>query len=300
MLECPLCGIKGSVAKSKNSPFSPSQRIFRRVTINTSAAKQNCCSTCCRGYFIKPTEPMPEPMSEQMPEQMPTAADGAEPMPDPIPTKPMPEQMPTAAYGAEPMPERMPTEPMPERMPTAAYRADVKFAPKVNEIDFRNALRICRDELNVGFWKKLHDGLCVYQFDDRCRGLNQRIRNMWPDIVSAPGIRKLLSHFGAIRAHEGITGWEIYDNSRQAYFDPSNRIYAHVFGKVWTHPAGLTNEHTLGDLVECFLGLCYFMQHPDNVCTGRCHLQLYIYDKVDTVIRYVYDNWNDRDNINWS
>ena len=218
-----------------------------------------------------------------------------------MPTEPRPGHTPMEPTSTGPRAsEQMPAEPNAHGTDAHAHRVDVNFVPKVNVSGFRNALHECRLHLNARFWQRFHDELCEHAYDERCQRLNVQIRNMWPEVVSKPGIRKLMSHFGAIRAHEGMKGWKTYDSSRQAYMDVGNHVYSYVLGKVWKLPDGLTSCETLGDLVECFLGMCYFMQHPDNVARSECHHQLYVLKNVEAVISYVYDSWDDRDNIDFS
>ena len=61
----------------------------------------------------------------------------------------------------------------------------------------------------------------------------------------------------------------------------------------------LSNHETLGDILEVFFGLCYFMQHPANETRDRCRAQLKAWERLDAVVRYVYHHWESRDRFSW-
>ena len=111
----------------------------------------------------------------------------------------------------------------------------------------------------------------------------------------------MLSHFGAVRADRNVpnTVWDIYDCSGQAWFDPQNATYAFVLEKILgrdnMEEMNISNVETLGDILEAFFGLCYFMQNPENPCASlRCRTQLESWKYLDAVIRYVYHHWDER------
>ena len=45
--------------------------------------------------------------------------------------------------------------------------------------------------------------------------------------------------------------------SSDRFVDPTNRIYCHVFKTVWPNVTFISNEETVGDLVEAILGLAW-------------------------------------------
>ena len=112
----------------------------------------------------------------------------------------------------------------------------------------------------------------------------------------------MLSHFGAVRADRNVpnTVRAIYDCSGQAWFDPQNATYAFVLEKMLgrdnMEEMNISNVETLGDMLEAFFGLCYFMQHPENQCARLCcRSQLESWDHLDAVVWYVYHHWDKRD-----
>ena len=112
----------------------------------------------------------------------------------------------------------------------------------------------------------------------------------------------MLSHCGAVRADRNVpnTVWDIYDCSGQAWFDPQNATYAfvleNILGRYNIEEMNISNVETLGDILEAFFGLCYFMQHPENQCASlRCRSQLESWNRLDAVVRYVYHHWDKRD-----
>ena len=111
----------------------------------------------------------------------------------------------------------------------------------------------------------------------------------------------MLSHFGAVRADRDVpnTVWEIYDCSGQAWFDAQNATYAFVLEKILgrynIEEMNISNVETLGDILEAFFGLCYFMQHPENHCASlRCRTQLESWNHLDALVRFVYNHWDER------
>ena len=54
LLTCPKCKQQGPSGFNNNrSIFSPSQRTFKRVTLNTVNVRQNCCKVCSPWYFLE-------------------------------------------------------------------------------------------------------------------------------------------------------------------------------------------------------------------------------------------------------
>ena len=126
---------------------------------------------------------------------------------------------------------------------------------------------------------------------------------VFPDTAGtkASGL-KYMSYFGAVMAHAGHSHASAYDRSGQAYVDPTNKVYAYVLDKVWPtslRESGISNPGKKGDLLESFLGLGWFMGHPDNPQSGRYHFQLAVCYAVHKVIAYTYDNWSCRDSLAW-
>ena len=116
----------------------------------------------------------------------------------------------------------------------------------------------------------------------------------------------MLSHFGAVRADRNVpnTVRAIYDCSGQAWFDAQHATYAFLlksmFGRYNIEERNISNVETLGDMLEAFLELCYFMQHPENQCASlRCRTQLESWKYLDAVIRYVYHHWDERNMLFW-
>ena len=113
---------------------------------------------------------------------------------------------------------------------------------------------------------------------------------------------KFFSHFGAIPAHKGTKRKQIHmwGRSGQMYFDPGNEAYAHVIKKVWNPDWNLSNIERIGDVVERFLGLCFFMLHPDNPRACKYVLQACILQHVQNILSYTYDNWKSREALRWA
>ena len=60
---------------------------------------------------------------------------------------------------------------------------------------------------------------------------------------------------------------------------------------------GISNEETKGDVMEAFLGFGWFMEHPDNMYIDSCCSQLEVYGALHKVIAFVYDNWDERSEL---
>ena len=106
-----------------------------------------------------------------------------------------------------------------------------------------------------------------------------------------------MSHFGAVKAHEDIRDYHVYDSSGQAYYDPGNDVYSWVLANVWPGSLpDLTNIEKRGDVVEALLGFCWFMSHPEGH-PQDFHWPLYLYQSFDKVIRYIDDHWYERRNL---
>ena len=113
----------------------------------------------------------------------------------------------------------------------------------------------------------------------------------------------MLSHFGAVRADRNIPSsmCGIYDSSGKVWFDAGNRTYAFILemmmGGDTLEEMNLSNAATLGDMLELFFGLCYFMGHPDNQRASEFRSQLESWNHLDAVVRYLYHNWDIRNTL---
>ena len=110
----------------------------------------------------------------------------------------------------------------------------------------------------------------------------------------------MLSHFGAVRADRNIPSsmCGIYDSSGKVWFDAGNETYAFILrmmmGGDTLEEMNLSNAETLGDLLESFFGLCYFMGHPDNQRASEFSSQLESWNHLDAVVKYLYYHWDQR------
>ena len=100
---------------------------------------------------------------------------------------------------------------------------------------------------------------------------------------------------GAVKAHEDICQFGVYDSSLQAYYDPGNEVYSWVLANVWPEALPFMSPEKRGDVVEALLGMCWFMSHPERYLkTPAFHWALYVHAALDLVIRYIDDNWDVR------
>jgi hypothetical protein len=264
MFLCPQCDVTRS---GKN--WSPSQKAYRRVVVQTINVHHNCCKQCSPTYYIALGSTS-------------TAADSARNRPPPPPPS---HPSPTSAKGYP--------------IPTTNHRFD-GYAEVVEVADFNEALRRIRAALPVGFWKTFHDNVCWYGQLERSRLFIGRLKKLWPGYDSGAAGLKFMSYFGAVKAHSGIPGSEAWDNTGQRYFDPSNKVYSYILHKVWPGCLpGMTNPESFGDVMEAFLGFGWFMGHPDNMQSHSCRYQLQVYDDLHKVIAWVYDHWDERHQIIW-
>jgi hypothetical protein len=183
---------------------------------------------------------------------------------------------------------------MPLPLPSTCQPKPV-YAEVVTLERFNKALKRTRDAIPVGFWQKFHDNMTSHSQKERTCVLIRCIKRAWPQYDTGASPLKTFSYFGAVKAHAGIPGAKIYDSGGQLYADPGNWVYKQVLRKVW--PGCLPemgNEKTLGDVMEAFLGFCWFMSHPDNTQRHTCHWQLQISNDLHEVIAYVSDHWDDK------
>ena len=143
---------------------------------------------------------------------------------------------------------------------------------------------------------------------DRGKAFDQWLRASFPQVESARGVLKVLSHFGAVRADRNVPEnmWAVYDVSEIPYFDPSNETYVYIMQKLWGLDRllmvhyNLSSKEKIADIMEAFLGICYVMQHPSSSKRQSCEFHIESWKHLDAVIRYVWRNWNTRDDIHWS
>jgi hypothetical protein len=155
-----------------------------------------------------------------------------------------------------------------------------------------DALRLLRVALPVGFWNLFHANFTWFAQTERNRALIAHLKKMWPDYNTRANALKFISYFGAVKAHSGISWSEAWDSTGQAYFEPTNAVYSCVLERVWPGCLpGMSNVETRGDVLEAFLGMIWFMDHPDNMQKKRCHNQVQICDALHKVISWVYDHW---------
>lgn len=178
------------------------------------------------------------------------------------------------------------------------------FAPVVSPEEFIVAALWLRQKIPAGFWSLLHEHVSEYCCLERNRDMQYLIKRLWLMSIQvddeewtmkAHGI-KLLSHFGAIPAHRGITDYEVYDSSGQAYHDATNEVYTEVLHRLWPGCLpGLSNVETIGDVMEAFLGICWFMGHPENERRHLFREQLEVVKRVNKVVSFIHGNWGSRD-----
>lgn len=100
--------------------------------------------------------------------------------------------------------------------------------------------------------------------------------------------RKILSYYGAVRVPEACVGfvephWIAHlDPDGTKYLDPCNSIYCRVFECAWPNALrglGMSNEKTVGDLMEALLGI------------GWCQRQTkrHVTTMADSVLRHIED-----------
>ena len=70
---------------------------------------------------------------------------------------------------------------------------------------------------------------------------------------------KLVSYFGAVRVPANYPQKDLwFDETRSEWaMDPGNWIYKNVFRLAWPRVTFVSNEETIGDLVEAMLGLAW-------------------------------------------
>ena len=266
--------------------FSKSQRAHRKVELKEELGKcnvnHNCCKDCNKEYFIPPDC---------------HAQNNARATPTPPSTCPPSPPMPASHQSP-------PQEGNPWEMLAAQSQGVYAYgkAPVVTDAMFLKAHQVCVDEIPVSFWDTFHDNVTYHAQSEKSRALFKIIQSAWASQVpQAPGISglKLMSHFGAVRAHEFIEG-EVYDRSGDAYFDATNKVYTYVLQSVWPGTLKwMRNPETIGDVMEAFLGLCWLHCHPDShkilkvkrFTGSQLLLALRLRQNVEQVILWIYDHW---------
>ena len=249
--------------------FSPVQKEFGQVVIFNCNVNFNCCSKCSPNKYYLP----------------------------PVADAPATGQSSTSA-------ERIATSCTARRFPVREY------AQQVTPIQFDEALFVVRTSLRHNFWNVFHDTVCQSSQMDQYREMLRSIARTWGISTAASGL-KLMSHFGAVKAHIGVPDHNVraYDDSGLAYHDPGNEIYKFVVMEWWPETNTVAKQEKVGDVVEAFLGLRWFIENPeiitshdhwlifrgfvDNVLAARDHNRrlLDVMDALDKVIAYVYDHW---------
>lgn len=175
--------------------------------------------------------------------------------------------------------------------PTQKQELQPVYAEVVTFGCFLEALDRVRGKIPPRFWKKFHENLTWYAQADRNRKLVTCIKQTWPEYRTQARGLKFFSYFGAVKAHPGIPDSKMYDRSGQMYADLGNQLYTDVLFQVWPGCLpGMSNKEKLGDVLEAFLGFCWFMSHPDNTQSHLCHRQLQIADDLHKVMAYLSDH----------
>ena len=157
--------------------------------------------------------------------------------------------------------------------------------------EFTVAIAVCRESIPARFWQFLHERIVSFAQDRKNIIMLERVKAVCQDVPpNAKGL-KLLSHFGAVKAHSGIhrSFVQKYGTSRQGYFDPGNAVYTAVLKKLWPDCAlwrWMTNQATIGDLLEAFLGLCWCMEQKRLHVARRRAFSLR--DKVNSESTHIY------------
>ena len=76
---------------------------------------------------------------------------------------------------------------------------------------------------------------------------------------------KFLSYYGGVSCRGEIPPCYICPHTGSEFFDPTNRVYNALFRLVWpTSVPNITNDETVGDLIEALLGFAYIqrVQYP--------------------------------------
>ena len=169
------------------------------------------------------------------------------------------------------------------------------MSPKVTDAMFLQSLNYVRSEVfTAEFWDYYHQQLVHYSL---CYpGLLESIRMAWKGEVpeaNKSGL-KLFSHFGAVRAHADIMG-TVYDSTGHTWFDAENALYKWAMRAIWPGCLkNMDNEKTIGDVLESFLGLCWFALQKSRVpghSTSNIPLLIF-HEHLERVLQYIYDHWD--------
>ena len=193
--------------------------------------------------------------------------------------------------------------------PSAAATAEFPitlYADVVTPAMFRIRVEFLRS-LEYSFWDEFHEHVCWYGQTDCVKILMSSLIAHWPEAETSGGALKVMSKFGAVKAHRYVPMSKAYDKSGQAYFDPGNETYAFVLMHLWDNKAltsrHITRQDTTGDVVEALLGFGWFLYHPENVCSTRnmteqalCYRLI---QALHEVIAYTYDHWDRRCVLPW-
>ena len=107
-------------------------------------------------------------------------------------------------------------------------------------------------------------------------------------ISGSKSYRKILSYYGAVRVREAYVGliephWIAHmDPDGTKYLDPTNVIYLRVFEWAWPDALrllGMSNEETVGDVMEALLGHSWFRRQENRYVTA----------KAETILSYIED-----------
>ena len=68
--------------------------------------------------------------------------------------------------------------------------------------------------LDDSFWDKFHERVCWYGQTDRVQILMSSLIAHWPEAETSGGALKIMSKFGAVKAHRHVPMPKAYDNLR--------------------------------------------------------------------------------------
>ena len=177
------------------------------------------------------------------------------------------------------------------------------YVPQVTQTRFVGALSLLRRRWTDECWDIFHKRVSETSMFEYNRQMLGSMAEHWQCSSRASAL-KLLSYFGAIKAHRGIRACHVfaYDKRGLAFFDPGNECYKWVVMKVWPEAfreSGISNEEKVGDVVEALLGFRWFFEHPDNVAISSNDMQLEWLNALNDVIAHAYDHWGKRDSLDW-
>ena len=315
--------------------FSPSQKAFKKVVLITINVNMNCCKACSTSYWL-PDDVPPQSAAESSAGSTPQSTQSAAST-DPYGSTTATTQSAGSAdpYGSahaawssaqstgsgSAHAARSSTKSSagsansevgaaggarggaPYFWPAAGIFEVVRYVPQVTETEFVGALRLLRRWWPAECWDLFHKNVCHTSMFEHNRLMLGSMAMHWQCSSGASAL-KLMSYFGAIKAHQGIRACHVfaYDRRGLGFFDAGNACYTWVVMKVWPlafSESGISNEEKVGDVVEAFLGFRWFFEHPDNVAISSNDKPLKIINALDQVIAYVYDNWDQRESLDW-